>query len=86
MSKNMTKSKAKWRSHRGVLELDAILLPYVENRFDNLSTQLRNDFFSLLDQQDPKLQSLLIYSNDLDQNHPLYSIVADIKKNNQLFK
>ncbi len=80
----MTKSKAKWRAHRGVLELDALLLPYIEKRFDDLSEDRRHDFFTLLALPDPDLQSILIYSENLNPDHPLYHIIRDIKKNNQL--
>ena len=80
----MTKSKAKWRAHRGVLELDSLLIPYIDQQFDNLSEQQRRLLFKLLDQSDPELQSLLIYSDNLDVTHQFYQIIMDIKKNNQL--
>ncbi|MEC8834617.1 MAG: succinate dehydrogenase assembly factor 2 [Pseudomonadota bacterium] len=40
--------KALWRSRRGLLELDLILVPFVENCFASLPERLRRDYLDLL--------------------------------------
>ncbi len=83
MSVRMKQSKAKWRAHRGVLELDAIFIPFVDNCFHVLDEKLQDDFIDLMDQPDPVLQSVFIY-NEAIQDKNLKSIVDKIK-NNRLF-
>ena len=44
--------KARWRSRRGLLELDLILVPFVENCFAGLPERLRRDYLDLLTADD----------------------------------
>ncbi|HIM36090.1 MAG TPA: hypothetical protein EYM33_11205 [Pseudomonadales bacterium] len=44
--------KARWRSRRGLLELDLIFVPFVENCFAGLPERLRRDYLDLLTADD----------------------------------
>ena len=44
-----------WRSRRGLLELDVLLVPFVENEFTALSADEQNDYERLLEEDDPLL-------------------------------
>lgn len=47
--------KLRWRTRRGMLELDLLLEPFFEQRFLELSSKQQHTFVTLLDQQDPDL-------------------------------
>ncbi|MEE9254996.1 MAG: succinate dehydrogenase assembly factor 2 [Pseudomonadales bacterium] len=44
-----------WRSRRGLLELDLLLVPFVESEFTSLSAAQQKDYERLLEQEDPVL-------------------------------
>ena len=44
-----------WRSRRGLLELDLLLVPFVEQKLGSLSATEQNDFERLLQEDDPLL-------------------------------
>jgi len=48
-------NKFRWRSRRGMLELDLLLLPFFEEEFLNLPDEMQNTFVKLLEQDDPDL-------------------------------
>lgn len=47
--------RIRWASRRGMLELDLILVPFVENRFMALSEQDKRRYINLLDGEDNDL-------------------------------
>ncbi|WP_050762834.1 succinate dehydrogenase assembly factor 2 [Reinekea blandensis] len=49
------KARVKWACRRGMLELDVIIMPFFEERFDELSEQQQQDFINLLTCDDPDL-------------------------------
>jgi antitoxin CptB len=49
------KARIKWACRRGMLELDVVIMPFFEERFDSLSEQEQKDFVSLLECDDPDL-------------------------------
>ena len=49
-----------WRSHRGMLELDLLLLPFVEAVFAQLSPEERASYEQLLDETDPQIYAWLM--------------------------
>jgi antitoxin CptB len=53
------KGVLRWRCRRGMRELDAILLPFVEQHYDHLSEDLQQRFADWLELPDPTLWSLL---------------------------
>jgi len=49
--------RLRWRSRRGMLELDLLLLPFVDNVFPALTADRQQAFVRLLEQDDPDLMS-----------------------------
>lgn len=47
--------RLKWATRRGMLELDLILLPFLENHYELLEEENQIRFQQLLDCQDPEL-------------------------------
>ena len=54
-------NKLRWRSRRGMLELDLLLLPFFEEEFLNLPDKTQLTFVKLLEEEDPDL--LMWFSN-----------------------
>ncbi|ALS97682.1 succinate dehydrogenase assembly factor 2 [Lacimicrobium alkaliphilum] len=48
-------NRMKWACRRGMLELDVLLLPFLEQAFDELSDQQKETFERLLTCDDPDL-------------------------------
>lgn len=48
-------NRLRWRSRRGMLELDLLLLPFFEQAFESLPEDQQNTFIELLEQDDPDL-------------------------------
>ena len=48
-------NRAKWASRRGLLELDLLLAPFVNEAFTALGHELRSDYRELLSQDDQVL-------------------------------
>jgi len=46
-----------WKCRRGMLELDLVLLSFLEKNYENLSEHEQHVFERLLDEEDPVLQS-----------------------------
>lgn len=51
----MSKPKLRWACRRGMLELDVLLAPFVEEGYDALTEQQKLDFERLLSCDDPDL-------------------------------
>ena len=60
MSDDLLAKKVRWRSHRGMLELDLILIPFVEKSFNELTEKQKSDYQNLLQLEDPTLYSWLM--------------------------
>ncbi len=61
MSDKYDLRKIKWRSRRGMRELDALCDRYLNNHFENAPDSEKDLYLSLLDMQDPELYSLLMH-------------------------
>jgi antitoxin CptB len=48
-------NRARWASRRGLLELDLLLSPFVEQRFQSLEPELRQRYREMLFQDDQDL-------------------------------
>ena len=48
-------NRLRWRSRRGMLELDLLLLPFFDEMFRDLPDAEQQDFINLLEQDDPDL-------------------------------
>jgi antitoxin CptB len=57
MTELMTKPRLRWACRRGMLELDVLLAPFVEQGYDALTLQQQRDFERLLASDDPDLFS-----------------------------
>ncbi len=59
-----------WHSRRGMLELDLLLLPFVEHAFTDLSQEDKEDYIALLECEDQDLFTWLMQRNTpIDPNH-----------------
>lgn len=54
------KAKIKWQCRRGMLELDLILLPFVENTLEQLNPKQINALEQLLQCADPEINEWLM--------------------------
>ena len=54
------KKKILWQCRRGLWELDAILIPFVEENFDDLDSDNQNLFKELLSYEDVERFDLLV--------------------------
>ena len=54
------KKKILWQCRRGLWELDAILIPFVEENFDDLDVSNQNLFKELLSYEDVEVFDLLV--------------------------
>jgi len=48
-------NKLRWRSRRGMLELDLLLVPFFDAKYRDLPADQRATFVKLLEQDDPDL-------------------------------
>ena len=48
----MEKNRLRWATRRGMLELDLILSPFLENHYDELDAETQALFRELLEEQD----------------------------------
>jgi antitoxin CptB len=55
MSLTDNKPRLRWACRRGMLELDVLFMPFVEEAYDSLSTKDKQTFERLLEEQDPEL-------------------------------
>lgn len=53
--------RLRWQCRRGLLELDCILLHYLEQHFTQASTREQDQFMQLLQQQDDQLLAWLLH-------------------------
>ena len=60
MNHQPIRSQLRWRCHRGMLELDLILLPFFDQHYDQLSSLEQKAFYRLLDFSDPELYAWLL--------------------------
>ncbi len=51
----VNKARLKWACRRGMLELDVLFSPFVDEAYDDLCEEKKQDFERLLTCQDPEL-------------------------------
>ena len=51
----MELNRLRWRSRRGMLELDLLLQPFFDEVFRELPEDIQNNFAKLLEEDDPDL-------------------------------
>lgn len=78
-------SQLAWQCRRGMLELDVMLLPFLEQHFDKLTDQQKILFSQLLDEADPDIYSWLMGYAECD-HADLCKIIQLIKTQGSLLK
>jgi len=71
--------KLTWQCRRGMLELDVILIPFLEQHFSTLSKEYQNLFVELLEQPDPDLYTWIMGYGECD-NKRLVPIIEQIRE------
>jgi len=74
MSALMSKPKLRWACRRGMLELDVLLAPFVEEGYDALSDQQKIDFERLLASDDPDLFAWFM-GHDRSKDHAIQALI-----------
>ncbi len=69
--------RLRWASRRGMLELDLILVPFVENCFRDLSTEDQQRYIRLVECEDTELFAWFL-GRQLPDDQPLRAIVTQI--------
>jgi antitoxin CptB len=72
-----------WGSRRGMLELDLILLPFLENVYPNLAQSDKEDYWKLLEEQDQDMYAWFMRRNDPEKKE-LQRIVEIVRDNTGL--
>ena len=50
-------NRLRWRSRRGMAELDVLFVPFFEEAFDALNAEMKEVYARMLDEEDPELWS-----------------------------
>ncbi|MCA0900674.1 FAD assembly factor SdhE [Microbulbifer agarilyticus] len=79
----MDRNRLFWASRRGMLELDLVLLPFLENVYDTLSEDDKQRYIKLLDEQDQDMFAWFLRRED-PQDPELKKIVQIIRDNTGL--
>jgi antitoxin CptB len=58
---SLNKNQIRWACRRGMLELDCFLLTFFDDCYDHLSLSEKQDFASLLTEQDQDLYNWLLF-------------------------
>lgn len=72
------KARLQWRCRRGMLELDLLLQPFVENVYDDLSPEDKYKFHLLLDLQDQELLECLMLQTP-PKDDSLNDIISQVR-------
>ena len=60
-------NKLKWQCRRGMLELDVVLIPFLEQHFNQLSKENKKLFEQLLEQADPDIYTWIMGYGECNQ-------------------
>ena len=72
------KARLQWRCRRGMLELDLLLQPFVENVYDSLRAEEKHKFHLLLDLQDNELLECLMLQTP-PEDESLNDIISQVR-------
>jgi len=75
----VNKAKLKWACRRGMLELDVLFIPFVDDAYDDLSLAQQVTFERLLTCQDPELFAWFM-GHEVCEDKALNDIVQIILK------
>jgi antitoxin CptB len=71
-------ARVRWGCRRGMLELDILLLPFFETKFQGLNLKQQTDFVRLLECTDPELYAWLM-GHERPTEPEFESLVQQIK-------
>jgi antitoxin CptB len=63
------RSRLIWRCRRGIREMDILLLDYLENHYDDASTEEQNIFEELLEETDLDILSWIMERTSPDEKY-----------------
>ncbi len=72
-------NRAKWASRRGLLELDLLLAPFVNEAFNTLDDGLRSDYRELLFQDDQDLMEWIMGRTEVPEPR-FVGVVSEIRR------
>ena len=72
-------NRAKWASRRGLLELDLLLAPFVNEAFNALDEDLRLDYRELLSQDDQDLMEWIMGRAEVSEPR-FVKVVLEIRR------
>ncbi len=76
----MDRNRIFWASRRGMLELDLVLLPFLENVYEGLAQEDKERYWALLDSEDQDLFAWFLKRQD-PEDPELLRIVQIIRDN-----
>jgi antitoxin CptB len=74
----MEKNRLRWASRRGMLELDLVLSPFVEQHYDHLEEEDKQLFQQLLEEQDQDMFNWFIHRQE-PESEALQKIVSIVR-------
>jgi len=78
----VNKARLRWACRRGMLELDLLFIPFVDDAYDDLTAEQQITFERLLTEQDPDLFAWFMGHNtceDLELNTMVQLILNRVK-------
>jgi antitoxin CptB len=75
----VNKARLKWACRRGMLELDVLFIPFVDEAYDEMSTEDQFTFERLLTCQDPELFAWFM-GHEICEDKKLNAVVQHILK------
>lgn len=75
----VNKARLKWACRRGMLELDVLFMPFVDEAYDDLTAEQQTTFERLLTEQDPDLFAWFL-GHKTCEDHELNAMVQFILK------
>ena len=79
MSLSDNKPRLRWACRRGMLELDVLFMPFVEDAYDLLSLKDKQVFERLLEEEDPELFAWFM-GHEICEDEELNAMVQFILK------
>lgn len=76
----MDKNRLFWASRRGMLELDLVLLPFLDNVYDTLLQEDKERYWALMDSEDQDLFAWFLKRSDPED--PEMKKIVDIVRAN----
>lgn len=76
----MDKNRLLWASRRGMLELDLVLLPFLENVYDGLTEEDKQRYWALMECEDQDMFGWFLHRKDPDD--PEIKRIVEIVREN----